>query len=116
MKPGFIKLSQEFLTPNGLKRWVGIEYPIDFAHEGVMEAYARADKMIQDYQTSWASNQQINNNELPVIQINEDKLASALVKDIMACNSLPVLQVYESMASGNPILESAYNKRKSQLT
>lgn len=48
MKQGIVKYSEEFVHPvTGLKRWVGIEYPIDFDNEIPEEAFLKAQIMVQ---------------------------------------------------------------------
>lgn len=116
MKQGVVKISQEFLTPIGLKRWVGIEYPVDFSQENVMDAFTKADKMVQDYQSSWQSVVKPSDNELPVVQIKGDVLTGNLIDDIMSCQELIVLEIYKPMLKGRPELAAAYNQRKEELT
>lgn len=90
-----IKFSKEFITPIGLKEWVGLEWDVDvpFDEKKAMEVFSRVKEFVCNYQTN---NQGLFDNPIPpgpppVITIertSEDKRIAELIRDIYACTEI----------------------------
>lgn len=121
MKQGLVKFSKEFITPIGLKEWVGIEYPVDFDNKDALEAFAKAESMVNEYQRSKEQIQyypQAYGNSTPIQVIDkktEDREIGVKPEDIMSCQDLKTLKTYRLLIKGNSELEKAYNLRRDVL-
>jgi hypothetical protein len=117
MKQGIVKFSKEFITPTGLKEWVGIEWPVDFENDNVMGAFNQAKKAVCDFQLASAGNIESMPNPMPqVIQVQpEDRRIGIMADDIMSCQDLITLDTYKLLVKGKLELEAAYKTRRSQI-
>jgi hypothetical protein len=109
---GLIKYSEEFVTPTGLKKWVGIEIPYDINSQDPSELFAQAEIKVQAFGNK---QQQYTQGELPVIQVEketaEDRRIAQFVKDIEGCMTLKTLGVYYNMREDSILIKNAYDKR-----
>jgi hypothetical protein len=118
MKQGTVKFSKEFITPIGLKEWVGIEYPVDFETDDIQEAfnYAKGEVMKSQASSPGFPDNSIPPGPPPIIQVQQQEIRiGVLVEDIMSCKELVVLDSYRLMVKGNDELTVAYNKRRSEI-
>lgn len=120
MKTGTVKFSKEFVTPIGLKEWVGIELEYDMSSEHPQDVLNDAKEAV----TSWykSSNQALSDNSIPpgpppTIQVKqEDREIEVRPEDILSSPDLKVLETYRWIIKGKPELERAYILRYDQLT
>ena len=81
MKKGIVKFSKEFVTPIGLKEWVGIEIEYDMSSECPRDVLTNAKEIINGWHslnnpashTSGYPNL-LNPEELPVINAAEERI------------------------------------------
>lgn len=76
MKQGTVKFSKEFVTPIGLKEWVGIELEYDMNTECPREVLTNAKTIIEQWHNSNNStaSQFAPPTEIPVINKAEERL------------------------------------------
>lgn len=106
MKQGTVKFSKEFITPIGLKEWVGIEWPVDFDNDNVMDAFNQAKKAVCDFQSTSLGNIELPSNAsqsiINVERTSDDKRVAELIRDIYACTEIEGdngLLTYNKLAS-----------------
>lgn len=123
MKQGIVKFSKEFITPTGLKEWVGIEWPVDFENDNVMGAFNQAKKAVCDFQlASGVLNDMLATQigpeiPLPSIDRSEDRRVGLTPELIMSCEDIVTLQSFYMLVekSNRVDLKEAYDKRKIEL-
>lgn len=126
MRQGIIKYSEEFINPvTGLKRWVGIEYPLDFDNEIPEEGFLKAKIMVQEgYAAMNPSYKQEYTAESIVTAIQaEPKLTieetiRALSENMMKCTTLPKpdgLESYRTFALQYPETTLLYEQLHQKL-
>lgn len=119
MKQGTVKFSKEFITPIGLKEWIGIELQYDMETECAQDVITNAREIITGWHKS--SNPGIPDTSIPtgpppIIQVQQQEIRiGILVEDIMSCKELAVLDSYRLMVRGSEELTAAYNKRRSEI-
>lgn len=127
MKQGTVKFSKEFVTPIGLKEWVGIEMEYDMSSECPKEVLTNARTIIEQWYKE--SNQQVSFDirpsgsglyesvpigPPPVINVertSEDIRIAELIRNIYACTELDGengLWSYYKLASTNEEAKLAY--------
>lgn len=121
MKQGIIKYSQEFISPIGLKRWVGIEYPVDFDTDNPHEVLDKLQGMTE----SWYNKKELQSptTEIKSDRQPEDIRVAALIADIYGCKELSAkkegLESYkkmvDSLSDKYPEVKSVYNQKYNQL-
>lgn len=106
MKQGTVKFSKEFITPIGLKEWVGIEWPVDFDNDNVMDAFNQAKKAVCDFQSTSLGNIELPSSaSQPIINVertSDDKRIAELIRDIYSCTEIEGdsgLLTYNKLAS-----------------
>jgi hypothetical protein len=122
MKQGTIKYSQEFISPTGLKRWIGMEYPLDWETDDPQFILNYLKNMAE------AGYSALNSNELsapgqqgpPAIvadkPIPEDQRVALIIADIYTCTDKLVLESYKLMARTNAEIQAAYDLMMKKLT
>lgn len=123
MKQGIVKFSKEFITPTGLKEWVGIEWPVDFENDNVMGAFNQAKKAVCDFQlASGVLNEMLATQigpeiPLPSIDRSEDRKVGLTPELISSCGDIVTLQTFYMLVdkSNSMELKHAYEKRKKEL-
>lgn len=114
MKQGSVKFSKEFITPIGLKEWVGIEYPVDFEKDDIQEAFNYAKREVMKSQASTLgvpiSSLPGPPNEIPVINKAEERLG-ILIENAFSMEEL--LKYKNDLSS--PYLADLYSTKLSML-
>lgn len=118
MKQGTVKYSQEFITPTGLKRWIGIEYPIDFDTEDFLAVYNKVKAMVLDCNDSAPPyteqpSQIATSTELPVINRASERLL-VLIDNADSFEKLYELEKYAKISGDQSIID-AWNNKYNQL-
>lgn len=124
MKQGTVKYSQEFISPTGLKRWVGIEYPIDFDTEEPFEALEQARTIVQSWYDSrnppveldlGYGKQPVKWSDAPLPTINREH--QRLIDRIDDADNFDALYELEKNAknSDNQFVIGAWNNKYNQL-
>lgn len=126
MKQGIVKFSKEFVTPIGLKEWVGVELTYDMINENPIDVLDSAKKTVNE----WYKFSNTENNEsfnlssavvAPVINVqrtSEDTRIAELVRDIYACTQLDGdngLWSYSKLATTCKEAELAYEVMAKKL-
>jgi hypothetical protein len=115
MKLGVIKYSQEFVMPNGLKRWLGVEYPIDFANEKEMEVFSKVEAMVNGFNASSTPDVMLEPN---VIQVENTYSATGdLGTDIKSCKTIEMIDTYRLIVEtkGFEWARDIYRERRAEL-
>lgn len=103
MKQGTVKFSKEFVTPIGLKEWVGIEMEYDMSSECPKEVLTNAKTIVEQ----WHNENNQNKSDYPILlgtyqgvpspsaqpiitieRTSETERIAKLIKDIYACTEL----------------------------
>lgn len=114
MKQGIIKYSQEFVMPNGLKRWLGVEYPIDFANEKEMEVFAKIEAMVNGFNESSVPDVVPE----PIIRVENPYSATGnLETDIKSCKTIKMIDEYRLIvnAKGFEWALDVWRERRAEL-
>lgn len=123
MKQGMLKFSKEFITPSGLKEWIGVEYPIDYDTEQPFEVLEQARVIAEGYQAKKSAEYEVYMNSppqplksIPIEKIiPEDQRIEAIIADIYSCDELKVLESYRLLAKKEPALQAAYDNMLKKL-
>lgn len=127
MKQGIVKFSKEFMTPTGLKEWVGIEWPVDFENDNVMGAFNQAKKAVCDFQLASSALSEMTFGgsvfpsqvgPSPIINRNPEDREVGLTPELLAgCSDIVVLQEFHMLVelSNRTDLKEAYEKREKEL-
>lgn len=121
MKQGTIKYSQEFISPTGLKRWVGIEMPVDFDTEDYLQVYENVASMVAicgtkqpNDLTGIPAQSAPTGEQLPTINREHQRLLDR-IED--ANTPEKIADLYKSaMNTGNDMVIAAYQLKHKQLT
>jgi hypothetical protein len=116
MKQGMVKYSQEFIMPNGLKRWLGVEYPVDFDRdEDAHEAFTKAEAMVNGYNKPSEFS-----DIIPEVQVGNHNPYSAtgdLATDIKSCKTIKMIDEYRLIvnAKGFEWAKDVWTTRRAEL-
>ncbi len=118
---GTVKYSEEFITPTGLKRWVGLELPFEDTIHSPIDKLEEAMSKVHAFATQSGITPDKSHitpdEQLSTIQIEKEPEIGITVSQILECNDLTVLEAsYKWTTKGKPELERAYLLRKDQLT
>jgi hypothetical protein len=115
MKLGVIKYSQEFVMPNGLKRWIGAEWPIDIESQVPLEVFLSVEKMVNGFNQSSVPDVMPEPN---VIQVENPYSATGnLESDIRSCKTIEMIDTYRLIvdAKGFEWAKDVYRERRAEL-
>lgn len=127
MKTGIVKFSKEFVTPIGLKEWVGVEMEYDMSGECPKEVLTNAKAIVEQWHEANGNGIVYENKyNLPqqeptwirptVIQSKpEDKETGVTPDLILASKDLAELESFRWHLKKNNELERAYMLRHDQL-
>lgn len=132
---GTVKYSEEFMTPVGLKKWIGIELPFETTAHDPLDKLSEAEKIIKafaekrnenPYQLTLDSYRGIPAGITPEIQVDkdltEDDRLNAIIGDLNRCSNVESLKEYEFLAKSyvnkkdDYRLQVAYEQKLKELT
>ena len=119
MKTGTVRVSEEFIKPDGTKKWYAHEKQYNQDTEDPQDVFATAESEMNAYVKK--SSQVILDNSIPpgpppVIQIKpEDRRVGVTVEDILSCNDIPTIDSYRLLIKDQPLLQAAYDKRREEI-
>lgn len=130
MKTGTVRVSEEFIKPDGTKKWFSHEKQYNIDTEDPLNVFANADAKISEYAKMSGQvilyNSQPSSSGLyesvppghpPIIQVNPgDREVGVTVESIMSCQDLITLDTYKFLVKSNAELTRAFEVRKEQLT
>lgn len=120
MKTGTVRVSEEFIKPDGTKKWYAHEKQYNQDTEEPSDVFAKAESEMNAYVKK--SSQVILENSIPpgpppVIQIKpEDRETGLTPETLLSCSDIKILEAYRLMVKGKPELERAYVLRHDQLS
>src|SRR5690348_314288 len=118
MKIGTVRISEEFIKPDGTKKWYAHEKQYNQDTEDPLDVFAKAEAEMNAYIKK--DSQVITENSLPpgpppVINVDrtpEDIRVAQLIKDIYACTELKgdnSLLSFQKLSESNKEVKSAYD-------
>lgn len=123
---GTVKISEEFVTPTGLKKWIGIDFPYESTTHEPIERGVEAARIVREIAKKLGLILEINHEyanllnpdeQLSTIQVEEqERQIGTKPEDILSSPDLVVLESYRWIIKGKPELERAYTLRHDQLT
>jgi len=118
MKKGIVKYSKEYVSPIGLKEWLGIELEFDMSSETALETFLVAKKEVESFRMSSEVYKDIVasgffSEEPPIV--SADRQIGVTVDDIIKCDDVKVLQSYKFIVRKDDALREAYQKREKEL-